>query len=388
MTSQSENSRWLTATLEAGDIYFSSPTTQFVAKAADLAIKDLSPVSKKTVADLFAQASSKNIENPILFGVVPFDVRQPASFVIPSSVERGAVPAASPADEANPNRPAIVSKTPVPQPEAYADAVREALAVFASGEADKIVLARAMDVQLGQSAHLPAILDDLIKRNRQGYNFALPVWSDTASYDYAGSMLGASPELLVKREGRQVFINPLAGSIGRHADPDIDESRRRGLAVSEKDLREHSYVVDDIVKNLQPFCDTLDVPDGPSVIGTDALWHLSTYITGTLKDAQTTALELSCALHPTPAICGYPTAVAFDYIQKLEPFERQYYAGLVGWQQANGDGEWALTLRCAFYGQDNVMRLYAGAGTVAGSDPDSEVTETATKMETFMRAIA
>ena len=388
MTAQSEHARWLTATLETGDVYFSSPTTQFVAKATDLAIKDLSPVSKKTVANLFAQASAQNIPNPILFGVVPFDVRQPASFVIPSNVERGAVPTASPASETNPARPAIVRKTSVPQPEAYADAVRQALAVFASGEADKIVLARAMDVQLSQAAHLPAIVDDLIKRNRQGYNFALPVWSDTANYDYAGSMLGASPELLVKREGRQVFINPLAGSIGRHSDPDIDESRRQGLAVSEKDLREHSYVVADIVKNLQPFCDTLAVPDGPSVIGTDALWHLSTYITGTLKDAQTTALELSCALHPTPAICGYPTAVAFDYIQKLEPFERQYYAGLVGWQQANGDGEWALTLRCAFYGPDNVMRLYAGAGTVAGSDPDSEVTETATKMETFMRAIA
>ena len=369
-------------------MYFSSPTTQLVAKAADLAIKSLIPVSTQGVADLFAQARAQDIPAPVLFGVVPFDVRLPASFVIPSRVQRGAVPTGSPAGAAPADRPQIVRRTPVPEPEVYADAVRQALAVFASGKADKIVLARAMDVQLNKAAHLPTIMDDLITRNRQGYNFALPVWSHAPYGEYAGAMLGASPELLVKREGRQVFINPLAGSIGRHQDPEIDEARRQGLAVSEKDLREHGYVVDDIVKNLQPFCDTLEVPEGPSVIGTDALWHLSTYITGTLKDAHTTALELSCALHPTPAICGYPTAVAFDYIQALEPFERQYYAGLVGWQQENGDGEWALTLRCAFYGQDNVMRLYAGAGTVAGSDPESEVTETATKMETFMRAIA
>ncbi|WP_423460046.1 isochorismate synthase [Ottowia sp. VDI28] len=201
-------------------------------------------------------------------------------------------------------------------------------------------------------------------------------------------MLGASPELLVRREGDRVFINPLAGSIPRHADPAEDKARREGLAVSEKDLREHGYVVRDIVRILKAHCDDLEVPDGPSVIGTDALWHLSTFITGRLKNPEATALDLACALHPTPAICGYPTAVAFQHIKELEPFEREYFAGLVGWQRENGDGEWALTLRCARYDGQRTLRLYAGAGTVAGSDPDSEIRETATKMETFMRAIA
>ena len=232
------------------------------------------------------------------------------------------------------------------------------------------------------------MLRDLLRRNAHGYTFAIPIWSDgEATAQPTAVMIGASPELLVRREGDRVFINPLAGSIPRHADPTEDQARRDGLAISEKDLREHGYVVRDIVRILREHCESLDVPEGPSVIGTDALWHLSTFIVGKLKNPQTTALELACALHPTPAICGYPTAAAFQQIQALEPFDREYFAGLVGWQRENGDGEWALTLRCARYDGERTLRLYAGAGTVAGSDPESEIRETATKMETFMRAI-
>src|SRR5690606_14770600 len=209
-----------------------------------------------------------------------------------------------------------------------------------------------------------------------------------ASEAPGGVMVGASPELLVRRIGDRIYVNPLAGSIGRDSDPEKDESLKAGLARSEKDLREHGYVVADIERILREYCAELDVPAGPSVIGTDTLWHLSTYITGRLRSPSVTALELSCALHPTPAICGHPTSVAFKHIQDLETVERGYYAGLVGWQHANGDGEWALALRCALHSDNNQLRLYAGAGTVAGSDPDSEIKETATKMETFMRAIS
>lgn len=377
---------WLTKDLTAQSLYFSSQQIQLRAELNERAVRHRAPVSTALVKQLFAKAHEANIENPVLFGLIPFNELEPASFTIPATYQQTATPNTPPIATAEQQRPSLLRQQPVPAPERYADAVRAALKLYAAGGVSKIVLARAMDVFLSGQVNYQSVLEDLIRRNRQGYNFSLPIWGE--SLDHGGNMLAASPELLVRREGTQIFVNPLAGSIGRHEDPTIDEQRRAGLAISEKDLREHAYVVEDIVRNLKPYCATLNVPSGPSVIGTDALWHLSTYITGELHSEATTALELSCALHPTPAICGHPTPVAFEHILSLEEFDRDYFAGLAGWQNEQGDGEWALTLRCAWHDLNaNKLRLYAGAGTVAGSDPDSETLETATKMETFRRAI-
>ena len=345
------------------------------------------PVSTQLIAQLFAQAKERQWERPVLFGLIPFDATRNASLTMTSRPQSSPAAHGNAVTTAQQKRPQIVDRQPVPAPETYGDMVREALKVFAQGDVKKIVLSRAMDVHLNAPLSYEPVLLDLLRRNAHGYTFALPIWAANNTDTPSGVMLGASPELLVRREGCKVFINPLAGSIGRHADAEVDRQRREGLTISEKDLREHSYVVNDIVRVLREHCSALDVPDGPSVIGTDALWHLSTYLTGELNDAAMTALDLAQALHPTPAICGYPTAKAFEQIQKLEPFDREYFAGLVGWQKPDGDGEWALTLRCARYDGNQTLRLYAGAGTVAGSDPDSEIRETATKMETFMRAL-
>lgn len=387
----STSSKWLLDNFNTGDLFYTSPSIQYRVKADSFAVRKYEVVNNTLIESLFDEARSKNIENPMLFGLIPFDLTQPASLTIPSSFQMGDVPKESPDQpQTKTLGPNIIKREPLPSPEKYGDAVRAALHLFEQGKVEKIVLSRAMDITLESPLHHRPVLEDLISRNRHGYTFAIPAWTNVSDGDVKadGIMLGASPELLVRREGDRIFVNPLAGSIGRHDDPRIDQDRRDGLATSEKDLREHSYVVDDIVTILRQYCDELNVPDGPSVIGTDALWHLSTYITGRLSNTATTALELSCALHPTPAICGHPTADAFAYIQELEAFNRDYFAGLVGWQKENGDGEWALTLRCAFHTPaNNRLRVYAGAGTVAGSDPDSEILETATKMETFMRAI-
>ena len=376
-----------------GDIFFASPTLQQRAHWQQGGVSSHMPVSAQGIQGLFAQAHAAGIEAPVMFGAVPFDTRKNASFTIAKALEHAPVPARTATGALNVvapagPRPQITARQPVPEPEVYGDMVRKALAVYAQGEVKKIVLSRAMDVDLDAELDYERVLGDLLQRNAHGYTFAIPLWTADGQQQPDAVMLGASPELLVRREGDQVFINPLAGSIGRHADPEIDQARKDGLAISEKDLREHSYVVNDIVRILREHCDDLQVPDGPSIIGTDALWHLSTFITGRLKRSEMTALELACALHPTPAICGYPTDLAFEQIQALEPFEREYFAGLIGWQTEAGDGEWALTLRCAQYDGKRRLRLYAGAGTVAGSDPDSEIRETATKMETFMRAIS
>lgn len=384
-------SKWLLDNFNTGDLFYTSPSVQYRAEADSLTVRKFDTVSNALIDSLFNEARVKNIEDPLLFGLIPFDASQPASLTIPSSYQMARVPKESPEPKhGEQSESRIIKREPLPAPEQYGDAVRAALHLYEQGKVEKIVLSRAMDIILDSPLQHQPVLQDLISRNRHGYTFAIPAWKNDGGGDVKadGIMLGASPELLVRREGDRIFVNPLAGSIGRHDDPRIDQDRRDGLAVSEKDLREHSYVVEDIVTILRKYCDELEVPDGPSVIGTDALWHLSTYITGRLSNTATTALELSCALHPTPAICGHPTAEAFSYIQELEAFNRDYFAGLVGWQKENGDGEWALTLRCAFHTPaDNRLRVYAGAGTVAGSDPDSEILETATKMETFMRAI-
>lgn len=381
---------WLLDGMHNGDVFFASPAQQFRSTGLDGAVSAFTTASAGAVQQLFARAKAQGIAEPLLFGLVPFDSARPGSFTIPRSVQQSATPdrAGLTAIAGRKARPAVIGRKPVPAPEVYGDMVRAALQLYAEGGVSKIVLSRAMDVELDAPIAYDTVLADLLRRNAHGYTFAVPCWAEGSHTEPAAVMLGASPELLVRREGARVFINPLAGSIPRHADPEQDQARKDGLAISEKDLREHSYVVNDIVRILREHCSTLEVPAGPSVIGTDALWHLSTFITGELKDPAMTALDLACQLHPTPAICGFPTAQAFGHIQALEPFDREYFAGLVGWQRECGDGEWALTLRCARYDGHRTLRLYAGAGTVAGSDPDSEIRETETKMATFMRAIA
>ncbi|MFA5522292.1 MAG: isochorismate synthase [Castellaniella sp.] len=383
--------------LGEGDLWFASPDWQWHVSQADLGLAAHVPASGEALAALFAQARAQGRTHAgTVFGLVPFDARRPASLSLPERLTRRPVSAAETAAAgaalhaaSHTRRARVQSREPLPAPEVYGDAVRAALRRYAAGTAEKIVLARAMDVQLDTPLALTTVMADLQARNRHGYTFALPAWQADASgrLQRAGTMLAASPELLVRREGARIHVNPLAGSIGRHADPAIDAARREGLAVSPKDLHEHAFVVRDIVRILTPLCASLEVPDGPSVIGTDALWHLSTDIHATLAEPRPTALDVALALHPTPAVCGQPTAVAFDAIAELEPFDREYYAGLAGWQHENGDGEWVLTLRCAFQSAPDRLRLYAGAGTVAGSDPEAEILETATKMETFMRAI-
>lgn len=387
---------WMLEDMQNGEVFFASPSLQQRSYRVRGSLRSHEPVSAKGIQQLFSRAQQAGISSPVMFGIVPFDSTRKASFTIPAQLDEAPVPlrdgsAAASTKKTTTRKPVVINRQPVPEPEVYGDMVRAALQLYAQGGVSKIVLSRAIDITLDAPIDYHYVLQDLLRRNAHGYTFAVPAWSDDTDAESAqpvAIMLGASPELLVRREGDKVFINPLAGSIPRHTDPAQDQARREGLAISEKDLREHSYVVNDIVRILREHCVDMEVPAGPSVIGTDALWHLSTFISGRLKTPDMSALELACALHPTPAICGFPTAQAFQHIQTLEPFDREYFAGLVGWQREDGDGEWALTLRCAKYDGDRQLRLYAGAGTVAGSDPTSEIRETETKMETFMRAIA
>lgn len=116
------------------------------------------------------------------------------------------------------------------------------------------------------------------------------------------------------------------------------------------------------------------------------MWHLSTRVVGELKDSSTSSLQLATALHPTPAICGTPTDLARASIRALEPFDREFYTGMVGWMDAAGDGEWVVTIRCAEV-EGRLLRLFAGAGIVPESIPDEELAETSAKFQTMLRAM-
>jgi isochorismate synthase len=153
-----------------------------------------------------------------------------------------------------------------------------------------------------------------------------------------------------------------------------------------KEQREHRLVAEAVADALTPFCSKLVVDSEASVTSTATLWHLHTAIKGTLKPDAPDALTIAAALHPTPAVCGTPQAAAAELIGRLEPFDRRFFAGLVGWVDALGDGEWALTLRCAEV-SGSTARLHAGAGIVAGSEPALEDLETEAKFGVGLRAL-
>lgn len=269
----------------------------------------------------------------------------------------------------------------VPDERGYADSVRQALKLITDGSLEKIVLARTLEIEVDESIDLDRLLATLVQRNARGFTFSVPL-------GLGGNAVftGASPELLIRKSGPRIETNPLAGSIRRGATPEEDKANAEALLASSKDRREHQIVVADVDRALRPFCRHIDVPEAPSLIKTPTVWHLSTHITGELTDPSTSSLELALALHPTPAVCGHPTDVAFSAIAEIEGYDRGLYAGLVGWSDANGDGEWAVALRCAEI-VGNRVRLFAGAGIVEGSDPQAELEETGAKLKTMLDAL-
>ncbi|MFD8559645.1 isochorismate synthase [Streptosporangium canum] len=266
--------------------------------------------------------------------------------------------------------------TPVPAPQDYLAAVRAALERIADGALTKVVLARALELLAERPIEVRELLHQLAGRGR--HVFAAPVQGRT--------LIGASPELLVSRHGHIVTAHPLAGSAARSADPITDRQRAHELLRSVKNRHEHRVVVDAVADALQPHCSQLHVPYEPTLVATPTMWHLGTQISGRVRELSTSSLALAAALHPTPAICGTPTEQARAAIADLEPFGRGLYAGMVGWTDAGGDGEWAVTIRCAEV-SDRSVRLVAGAGIVAGSDPEHELAETSAKFRTMLQAL-
>jgi menaquinone-specific isochorismate synthase len=246
---------------------------------------------------------------------------------------------------------------------------------IAAHEFEKVVLARRIDI----AANRPFVIGDVLSR-------LVALYPSCMVFSVDG-FIGASPELLIAREGDRVTSNPLAGTVARSGDAHADEALVAGLMSSPKARGEHQVVVDGLSRALAPVCAELDVPATPSVLGLRNVSHLATFITARLAgSSRETALELVARVHPTAAVGGDPMDAAVAYLQKVEGFDRGRYAGPVGWVDARGDGAWAIGIRSAeVHGAS--ASIFAGNGVVVGSDPADELAETQLKLQALLAAL-
>lgn len=345
-------------------------------KAITTPAEGAGPRLESDVQRAFADAQAAGLANPVLVGVIPFDKRQPSSLFIPRHVSHLS-PTSPPT--AICGFPCGSARKCIEQPNqtGFQQAVNRALGALRNGRLDKAVLSRLLQLEFDVPPCPATIFQGLRQQNPEAYHFY-------ADLPEGGVLIGASPELLLRKIGQRLETNPLAGSAGRHADPLADDDAAQRLLDSAKDQHEHRLVIRDMERQLRPLCHELHIPETPSLMATAKLWHLSTRIEGELAEP-ISALNLACQLHPTPALCGFPTAAARQLIAELEPFDRGVFGGIVGWCDAAGNGEWAVVIRCGVIDQHKV-RLFAGAGLVSASCPESEWRETGTKLRTMLAA--
>jgi menaquinone-specific isochorismate synthase len=255
----------------------------------------------------------------------------------------------------------------------YVAAVARAVDRIRSFDLSKVVLARDL------VGHLPA--DSDLRLVLAGLSLGYP---DCWTFAVDG-LIGSSPETLVSAHEGTVSARVLAGSMARGADAIEDQEAAVALATSTKDLDEHEYALQSLLTSLRPHSRNVTMSEVPFTLKLPNLWHLASDVEGTLSDGSS-SLDLIAALHPTAAVAGTPTVAAIALIDELEPFDRARYAGPVGWVGADGDGEWAVALRCAEVAADGTITAFAGAGIVADSDPEMELAETKMKFRPIVEA--
>jgi menaquinone-specific isochorismate synthase len=332
---------------------------------------------------------------PVLFASIAFDPERGTSvFVVPEVVigrrdgvtwlttaEAGpvAVPTQARIEPADGEGPRLRYADGALGPAGWCAAVAAAVERISAGELAKVVLARELLVSADAPLDPRALLRRLAARFPDCWTFAVD------------GLLGATPELLLRRTGRELSARVLAGTAPRGAGAD-DERLAAALLGSAKDRAEHALAVESLVSALQPYCTTLSAPAEPDLLTLANVRHLATDVRGTQRRSgprgRAGLLELIAAVHPTAAVCGTPTAEAAALIRDLEGMDRGRYAGPVGWLDARGDGEFGLALRCAELSPDGTSaRLFAGCGIVAGSDPTTELAETQAKFAAFRAAL-
>ena len=255
--------------------------------------------------------------------------------------------------------------------------VAQAVAKIHSGDIEKVVLARDLTATSANS-----IDERFALRNLSS------AYPSTWVFSVAG-LIGATPELLLRLKRGMVTSRVLAGTISKSGDDARDLALAGSLARSSKDLEEHEYAVRSVADALEPFCSSTNIPETPFVLHLANVMHLATDVTGALIESKSNidVFTLLNQLHPSAAVCGTPTDKAAKVISEIETMSRGRYAGPVGWIDARGDGELGIALRCGQI-SENTIRLYAGCGIVAGSDPEKELAESEAKFSAMKSALA
>jgi isochorismate synthase len=268
----------------------------------------------------------------------------------------------------------------------YCETVKKGVDAIVAGAFEKVVVARSLEVR--HPGRYP--LDEFLRRLSVIYpSCTVLAWGHEDS-----TLIAASPEFLVSLEGERVRTHALAGSAARGSSPDQDALFARRLVESKKEQAEHAAVVRAVREALRDVCGELEGPEAPSLLKIEGIQHLATPLQGRLRDQDSidTVLDLVARLHPTPAVCGLPRQQSLDWLRAHEHLDRGWYAGPVGWVGADGDGEFWLALRAGLIRQPQGdssegiarARLYAGAGVVEGSSPESELAETRLKLRALL----
>ncbi len=260
---------------------------------------------------------------------------------------------------------------------AWKSRVSTAVERINSGALDKVVLARDFTGRSKTDIEPREILKKLAKEYPSTWSFAV------------AGLVGATPELLLRLTRKMVTSRVLAGTISKTGDDERDLALAASLARSSKDLEEHIYAVQSVAAALEPFCTSTNVPESPFVLHLANVMHLATDVTGALAEklAHVDAFTILEQLHPSAAVCGTPREQAFELITEIEGMSRGRYTGPVGWIDAAGDGELGIALRCGQI-DGNSIRIFAGCGIVASSDPAKELAESEAKLIPMRSALA
>jgi menaquinone-specific isochorismate synthase len=327
---------------------------------------------------------------PILFGSFSFDPNEKSILVIPEIIlgkKAGKSWVTWIGNDTQPNFSTISNSLPSGEitwsngalsESQWKDQVGFAVDSIKQNKLEKVVLARDQ------------VAASTVAINTRGLLQRLEIEYPSTWLFLVDGLIGATPELLVRLSKSLVTSRVLAGTIRKTGNEDRDLALAASLAKSSKDLEEHEYAVRSVADALAPFCSSTNVPESPFVLHLSNVMHLATDVTGVLNDSakQADIFTLIQQLHPSAAVCGTPTNAAKKFIIDFEKMNRERYAGPVGWIDANGDGEIAIALRCGQLSQDNKsIRIFAGCGVVAGSDPANELAESQAKLMPMRTAL-
>ena len=351
--------------------------------------------AQKTLTEL---SGPDNVELPgsgvVAFAALPFDPNMSGELIVPEVVVAAgpqgrrwviavgvdtadaiARAEALVSDPASPPQPTRYDLRSVETPQFWRDEivtpVRDRLA---AGELQKVVLARELVLETDAPIDTAAV----IRRLNQSFGTSILFAVD--------GFMGASPELLISRTDDIVRAHPLAGTAPRSSDPVHDAQLAAGLSASAKNREEHRITIDWLLDRLLPYASYVDAQPEPAILTLSNVHHLATQVEGRLSTPAASVLELVAALHPTPAVGGDPQADALAIIDSFEPGDRGLYAGPVGWVDGAGNGEFAVGLRGGHVSGDQV-RIWAGVGVVADSDPEAELAETRSKFQAMLGAL-